>query len=133
MGWDGEHGEGFSWRYNKVRKEGSILPSTFPLPSLHHPPASLLPLVIPSLHTSLTPGHVQLCPAPSPLSCPGLAQLQPVTAGTQPFALFKDFLLLLIFVAARQYVRRGRGKWFLGAERTRCSVRVMCLVCRQGK
>lgn len=28
---------------------------------------------------------------------------------------------------------RGRWKWLLGVEHTGCTVRVMCLVCGQGK
>lgn len=137
-GWDKMESMGERFSSVKIR-QGKNAPSL--LTPSHSPHCSASPSCLiaspghPSPICKSGPSvlHIRSCPALSPPCCPGWVQVQLSAADTQVFASLKVFLLALFFVASRQYACRGKCKWFLGVEHMGCTIRVMCLVCGQGK
>lgn len=76
--------------------------------------------------------HIQLCPVPSPPPCPGLAQLQPSTAGTA-LCFLQGFTAGFNFCCSKAVHVRGRWKRLLRVEHIGCTTRVTCFVWGQGK
>lgn len=127
-------------RFSSVKiKQGKKAPSL--LTPSHSPHCSASPSCLVSSPGHLSPVHksspsalhTQSCPALSPPCWPLWVQVQLSAADTQIFVSVKVFLLASVFIASRQYACKGKCKWLLGVEHMGCTVRVMCLVCGQGK